>query len=218
MGNTAGGGDEDTESVGTQTGIECCFEVSSLGADSGGQKPGSGGDAADFGEGFRIGGADDEAYGRRPAYGFCGYAQEKGAIFAMVLPVTGDQLLEGAGGGIGGVAEYEQSFVGVGGERGDAVFAQVGAEGDGVDVELFEAGSGVGGCGRADVAALGVEKHRDVRWNGGNGGAQEVHAGPAEGFVEGDVGLVAADEVGGGCDDGFVPRQQGVAVAFLRTN
>jgi len=98
--DAAGGGDEDTEAVGTQTGLERRIEVSSLGADSGGQQPGVGRDCADVGEGFGIGCADDQAYGRRPAYGFLGYTQKEKVTPVMFLSVASGQFLENAGGGL----------------------------------------------------------------------------------------------------------------------
>ena len=68
--------------------------------------------------------------------------------------------------------------------------------------------------GGADVASFGVEEDGDVGGDGGDGRAQERHARLTQRFIEGDVGLVTADKLGGGLDDGPVPAQQRVANAI----
>ena len=75
----------------------------------------------------------------------------------MVVLAGKGKLLECARRGVGGVAEHEKSLALVGGKGSNAVLSQVGAERDGVSAELVEAGAGVGGGGRADVAALGIQ-------------------------------------------------------------
>ncbi len=46
------------------------------------------------------------------------------------------------------------------------------------------------------------------------GTAQQLHARLAQRFIEGDVGLVGADQIGGLLDDGTIPGQNGVDDAF----
>ena len=104
------------------------------------------------------------------------------------------------------MAEDEQSAIGVNGERGQAVRAQVGAEGDGVHAQPIEDGVRVGAGRRADVAALGIQNDRDVRRNQAKRGLERRQA-IVQRLVEGDVGLVRTHQVSRGFDDGLIPGQ-----------
>ena len=59
----------------------------------------------------------------------------------------------------------------------------------------------------SDVAALGVADDGDVIRDVLQGALKGLQAGNAQGFVEGHVGLVAADLVRGGVYDGLVELQ-----------
>ncbi len=127
----------------------------------------------------------------------------------QAAPVGNFQLLKFTSAGIGGVTEYEETFVGITRKSVDAIASQVGAERDRVCLQVVEAGGGVGGGGAADVATLGVEDYRNIRRDCRQRGAQRCHARRAQRLVEGDVGFVGADQVGGLRNDSAVPGQDG---------
>ena len=211
LGDAAGGGDKQAQPVGAQAGCQRRLRIAPLRADARYKQPGVRGDGARLCQRLGVGGADDQPHVRRPVDRLRGHPYEERGVAVVASPAAHRQFLEGGGARIGGVAEHEQPLALVGGEGRDAVLAQIGAERYRIHAEFFEAGARVGRGGGADVAPFGVQEHGDMRGDGGDGLAQEGHAGLPQGFIEGDVGLVTADQIGGGLDDGAIPAQQRVA-------
>jgi hypothetical protein len=94
-------------------------------------------------------------------------------------------------------------------ERLESVSPEIRADGDRVRAQAVEHRAGVRLGGVPDVAPLGVEQHGDVARDGGDELAQQLESRAEVGFEEGDVRLVAADEVGRRFDDAV---QEGAGV------
>ena len=108
------------------------------------------------------------------------------------------------------MAKHEQPLALTGGEGRDAVLAEIGAERDRIRTEFIEAGAGVGRCAGADVTPFGIQENGNVRGDRVDGLAQQSQTRLPQGFVEGDVGLITADQVRGSLYHSAVPSQQRV--------
>lgn len=201
--DAAGGVEDHSPALAVAGGCGGSFEVSALGTDAGHEEehvvtddlPGS----IQF---FWVGGTDDE-----------------GAV-AVLVPLLGDatpdmqperrgrvadeQVLELAAAGVAGLGEEDEALVLVLQERRHGFPAEVGMEGDGVDLQLFESQCDVAAVGVADVAAFGVEDDGDL-WKlpseVGTDLFERLDSIRTVGLEEGDVGLVGGDILAGSVDD-----------------
>ncbi len=151
-------------------------------------------------------GAHHEAYiriPRRPA----GFAQFRNLQMEIVF----DLQLRCAG--IRSQAERDHPLARESEKRLDAIRAEIGADGRGVAPQPLEKRARVAGGGVADVAALGVENHGNLRRDQGARAFQRLQALAAQGLKKRQVRLVGADEIACGFDDRFRKLEDSPCVA-----
>ena len=201
MNDGARGAHDEPGALGALPGGDRGFEIGSLRADAGKQERHFGGDGAHLGKLARIG---------RPHH-------QKTVAVGIPAPhrklrhhdkefATADvKILQIAGAGIGRAAQDEHAALLVAQEGLEGIAAEIGIDGRGIRAVALENLNGVALGRRTDVAALGIQDHRDA----GVGAvdvfdrALELVFGLAGGIVR-KLRLVRAHEVGGGVDDGFV--------------
>ena len=189
---------------------------SPLFAESGNEDPDVGHGGAEGVELLRPGGADDgadEAVGVPAGSVACSWRERVGG---EVFDAGGDMFVEGgavgfeilevAAAGVRGFDENKQAGVagfGGGHEGDDRVEAEVGIDGQGVAAPgAGEPAVGVGFGGGADVAPLAVGEDQQPAGVGVvDRVGQCLHAGGAEGFEAGELGLHDRDMGGDGVDD-----------------
>ncbi len=117
------------------------------------------------------------------------------------------RVLQGCGAGVGGAHQHEETAAmgPAGGQEGlEGVQAQVGAHRERVGGEGgvgHQVGAGIGRCGAADVAPLGVGDHQQARGAGvGADGLEGGHAWGAQLLEEGNLGLDRRHPTGDGFD------------------
>ena len=143
------------------------------------------------------------------ALGSSGDALVQVAHHLIHLPVSGQDILQLPGAGVGGFHQHENAFVlGLGRlQKGlDGVGAHVAVEGDAVGIEGFillpldfrpgQPALGVGGGGGADVPPLDIRDDEQALFPGVfYGTLQHLHPPPAQVFVIGRLGLDRGDDI-----------------------
>src|SRR5579864_5297968 len=156
-------------------------------------------DAAHRGDVGGAGGTNDQAEGAL----LIPLQRGAGNPFKQTLAAFEHQVLKFARARVARFAENEDATVCVGKERSKRVAPQVWAHRDGVGAELIEDGAGVEAHRLRGIAAFGVDQNWDLIWNRLDDLTERGLTLKAKRLEEGQVGLVAADQITGDFDDAF---------------
>ena len=175
------------------------LQVAPLGADARHQEGQVRAGATQEGHVLGGGGPHHQPHVARPVQvaGHLGHGQEEGA------PVGQDEGLQVGGPRVGAAAPDEHPLVLIFQEGQERIAAAVGVDGHGVEPVYLEEGAGVEARHVGHVGPLGVGDDGHLGRDGRQGLLQQAHPPRPQGLEEGQVGLVAADQVYGGLDNGL---------------